>query len=266
MTHPGTIGRRWLPLNGLLILALSSASVPASAGPSAPVRGVPDEARFIYSPMPDIFLTDSTGSRVPLRVLWNRRPLIITMVFANCYEICPFYLRSLAAAVESVGGVGETFDVAVISFDPRDTPEAMRRVAEAHGLTSTPGWTFAVTSTDEARELAEAIGFWSEPAAGGSTLDHPAMLAAIDRGVVVRLMVGATVTTRRLREVIWELERVLVPTYPLPSEKVLFRCFGFDPASGTLALDWGLLLLVIPGLVMFLSAAIIFRPYNLDRM
>ena len=85
------------------------------------------------------------------------------------------------------------------------------------------------------------------------------MLAAIDGGVVVRLLVGATVNARRLREVLWELDRVLVPTYPLASEKVLFRCFGFDPSSGRLSLDWGLILLLIPGVVMFLSAATIFR-------
>ena len=33
-----------------------------------------------------------------------------------------------------------------------------------------------------------------------------------------------------------------------------------DPATGTVSLDWGLLLLLVPGAAMFVSAAVIFRP------
>ena len=246
------------------VATLFSFALPGGAEPLAAPSGLPVEDHFVYAPVPDISLTDASGSSIVLSELWKRRPLIITMVFASCYEICPFYLRSLASAVESVGGAGEAFDVLVVSFDPRDTPESMRHVAAQHGLSSKPGWRLAVTSPGQARELADAIGFWIEPSAGNA-FDHPAMLAAVDAGVVVRLLVGATVSTRRLREVLWELDRVPVPTYPLPSEKIAFRCFGFDPASGTLALDWGLLLLLIPGLVMFLSAAVIFRPRSTAR-
>ena len=260
MTHSGRFRRRdWWLLRAVLVLAFFFLSVPLfAATPPEPRADLPVEDHFVYAPLPDINLIDENGSSVILSELWTRRPLIITMVFASCYEICPFYLRSLASAVSEVSGAGEAFDVLVVSFDPRDTPEAMMQVAEQHGLADTPGWTFAVTSRDEARLLAEAIGFWSEPTADPSRIDHPAMLAAVDGGVVVRLLVGATVNSRRLREVVWELENKLISTYPLPSEKVWFRCFGFDPASGGLALDWGLVLLLIPGFVMFLSAAVIF--------
>ena len=265
LVSKGRLG--WNALAGLFFAPALLLAEPEPS-PKQAVGDVPWEDHFVYSQVPDVRLTDAEGQAVDLGSMWRRRPLVITMVFASCYEICPFYLRSLKKAVESVGGAGESYDVVVVSFDPRDTPDAMAMVAEQHGLRSAPGWTFAVTSPEEARALAESIGFWIDPSAWGdsSRLDHPAMLAAIDGGVVVRLLVGATVTPRRLREVVWELDRVLVPTYPLPSEKVIFRCFGFDPATGSISLDWGLLLLVLPAAVMFLSAVVIFRPRSVQEV
>lgn len=239
---------------------LAAATALAALSAVAEVPPLPDENLFIYQPIPDVNLTDSHGDEVRLSALWRERPLILTMVFASCAEVCPFYVRSLDRAVASLGGAGERFEVVVVSFDPRDSPSTMAEMAARHGLGNAPGWRFAVTSTAEAEHLARSIGFWIEPDAAGRRFDHPAMLAAIDRGSLVRLLVGATVVERRLREVLWELGRVPVPTYPLPSEKVLFRCFGYDPRSGGLAVDWGMLLLAAPGLVMFLVTALIFRP------
>jgi hypothetical protein len=49
---------------------------------------------------------------------------------------------------------------------------------------------------------------------------------------VVRMLAGATVPLARLREVIQELRGKFVASYALPA-KVAFRCFKYDPSSGT---------------------------------
>lgn len=256
--HEGTEGGMRLSRRTASSLA---AALVISGAVTAPAAGgsLPDESVFLFQTIPDVTLTDSRGETTCLSELWRERPLILTMVFASCAEVCPFYLRSLERAVSSVGGAGERFDVVVVSFDPRDSPEAMAEMAERHGLAGAGGWRFAVAAAGEAELLARSIGFWIEPDASGRRFDHPAMLAAVDRGSLVRLLVGATVVERRLREVVWELDRVPVPIYPLPSEKVVFRCFGYDPRTGGLAVDWGLLLLATPGAAMFLATAWIFR-------
>jgi hypothetical protein len=75
--------------------------------------------------------------------------------------------------------------------------------------------------------------------------DHPAMIAAARDGRLVRLLVGGMVSARRLDDVVREARGEFVASYPLPG-RVLFRCVQFDPRTGTLALDWGFLLLLVP--------------------
>jgi protein SCO1 len=219
----------------------------------------PREEDFLYDPVGSVQVMDAHGRVLPLSGLWQRRPLLLVMVFASCAEICPPFLNSLAQAVDEVGGAGERYDVVVLSFDPRDTSHDMARLARMHGLESSPGWTFGVTSPAEARRLARSIGVWTRWDPARRQIDHPALVAAIDRGRLVRLLVGGTVPPRRLREVVWELRHQFVPTYPLPSEKVLFRCFGYDAEKGRLSLDWGILVLLLPGAFMVLCTAWIFR-------
>lgn len=214
---------------------------------------------YLYHAASDVQFTDAHDGRHQLSQVWQRRPLLVALVFARCAEICPPFPRSFAEAVRTVGGTGRDYDVVVLSFDPRDTVKDMAALAERHGLADAPGWTFGVTSASEARSLARSVGFWIRWDPERELYDHPALLAAIDHGRVVRLLVGATVPPRRLREVVWELRRDLVSTYPLPSEKVLFRCFGYDPRTGGVTLEWGLLLLLAPGLFTVVCTVWIFR-------
>jgi protein SCO1/2 len=208
--------------------------------------------------VPDAEFLDSRGGRRRLAQLWERRPVLLTLVFATCAGVCRPYLRSLHRAVEEVGGAGSSYAVAVLSFDERDSPASMAAMAEGLGLGAEPGWTFGVVAPGEVPDLARSIGFWAVPEGTTGQFDHPALVAAVQRGRVVRLLAGATVHDRRLREVVWDLRGGFVPAYPLPSERVLFRCFRYRPESGKLAPDWGLLLLLTPGLAMALGTAWIF--------
>lgn len=256
------MSRRGAP-TGAALAALAACWLVAERAPGAPAAGasaapLPREEPVVYRRVPNITLSDVEGSTVQLSELWRRRPVIVTLVFERCFSICPFYLSSLKSAVAAVGGAGEDFDVLVVSFDPADTRESLQRLAERHRLRRQPGWIFALARPTEVRRLAESIGFWIEGGEDGAPFDHPAMLAAIDRGTVVRLLVGATVHERRLREVVWELNRQPVSTYPIPSPDVWFRCFDYDPEKGRVTFNWGLLLLLAPGVTMFLAAAAIF--------
>lgn len=237
----------------------SSARVAGAGILPAGEPGLPREDERLYAPVFDAALVDSAGAPRRLSELWRRRPLIVTLVFARCTLICPPYLRSLQRAVGAVGGAGEDYDVAVVSFDPGDTPAAMAALAARLGLDDEPGWVFAAAASPAAaRELADSLGAWVRWDPAGLATDHPAMLAAVDGGRVVRLLVGATVPPRRLREVVWELRHEFVPSYPLPSERVLFRCFRYRPDTGGVALDWGFLLLLAPGAGMLLGTVAIF--------
>ena len=83
------------------------------------------------------------------------------------------------------------------------------------------------------------------------------MLAAARGGRLVRLLVGGTVRSGRLDELVREVSGEFVQSYPLPG-RVRFRCVQYDPRTGRVSLDWGFSLLLIPMGSVGLTTAILF--------
>ena len=135
-------------------------------------------------------------------------------------------MRSWRSAERSVGRPA-AYCRLVLSFDPRDTPADMAMLAHHLDVESGEDWTFAIAAPDDVRRLADATGFWYEWDRNLNQFDHPAMLAGIRSGRLVRLLVGGSVTSARLDELVREVSGVFVPSYPLPS-RARFRCVQFD--------------------------------------
>jgi hypothetical protein len=152
---------------------------------------------------------------------------------------------SLKSAVRAVGGAGRDYRVLLLSFDPRDTAADMDALAARHGLRAAEGWLAGTAPPAEVRALAGALGFWWRWDEGRAQFDHPALVAAVRGGRVRRVLVGADVAPARLQEALRDAAGAFVGAYPLPG-RVLFRCFDYDPATGRLRLDWGLLVLGLP--------------------
>ena len=60
------------------------------------------------------------------------KPLVLSMVYTSCYQICPMTTRHLSKVVEKARDAmgADTFSVVVIGFDTKvDTPEAMQYFA-----------------------------------------------------------------------------------------------------------------------------------------
>ena len=221
---------------------------------------LPREEEHLYANIADVSLSTTAGEDSSLARLWRRRPLLLTMAFSRCHGVCPRHIEALASAVESIGGAGKDFSVLVVSLDPRDRVLDMATFARLRGLEGRPGWTFAVTSPAGIERLQRSIGAWADWDEGRLQFDHPAMIAAIDEGQLIRLLVGAEPAANRVKEMVWELRRQLVSVYPLPAKKVLFRCLGYDVVRGGIFFDWGMALLVLPVLVMAAVAYLVFRP------
>lgn len=183
--------------------------MPAPAGP-------PDEARYVGRPVPDVTVRTAAG-RTRLSALWREGPVVLTMVFTRCAGICSPYLRALRRAAEVLDLPDDVRRV-VISFDPRDTPDDMRRTAEHLGVAGRPGWTLGVAAPADVDRLARALGFWFEWSDVRRQFDHPALLVGIRDGRIARLLVGGSVTAVRLGEVVREARGQFVASYPLPGD------------------------------------------------
>ena len=228
----------------VLLLALVCTAAVASAQSGDPRDVPPSEDRLVNIKLPDIQLTVASGESVKLSQVARGRPILLTFIFTRCTGVCSPFLMAWQAADRSLGRTHDYLRL-VLSFDPRDTPADMSALARGHGLDRGDNWTFAVADPDDIRRLADAIGFWWQWDEGRQQFDHPALLAGVRDGRLVRLYVGGTIASGRLDELVREISGEFVRSYPLPG-RVAFRCVQWDPATGRLTLDWGFGLLLVP--------------------
>jgi protein SCO1/2 len=241
----------------LLTLACVTAAIAtATAQPVVSRDTPPSEERLLNTPVPDIWLTTSTGARVRLSQIAPAKPLVLTFVFTRCAGVCSPFLMSWRTADRALGRRG-SYSRLVLSFDPRDTQADMSALGAHLALQESDDWTLAVGDPDEVRRLSEAIGFWWDWDDNRQQFDHPAMLAGIRDGRLVRLLVGGAVNSARLDELVREVSGEFVQSYPLPG-RVLFRCVQFDAATGRVTLDWGFGLLLVPVVVTGVGTFVLF--------
>jgi cytochrome oxidase Cu insertion factor (SCO1/SenC/PrrC family) len=219
----------------------------------------PDETRLFGREVPDVALRFADGHDGRLSDLWADRPVFLSLVFSRCAGICSPYLGVLRDTVDQVGGGGDRYQMVVISFDARDRPEDMVALAKHHGLENDRGWTFAApASSEELTALCESLDFdfrWDERR---QQFDHPAITVALRRGKFVRLSVGGEITPGRFKDMLADARGEFVPIYPAPGERgALFRCFDYDPERGFIP-NWGMLILVFPGVAALTVATLMF--------
>jgi cytochrome oxidase Cu insertion factor (SCO1/SenC/PrrC family) len=225
----------------------------------------PDEDLYVYKTVPDVQIVRAEAAATHLSALWRDKPILLALVFSRCSGTCSPFLRSFKTAVSEAGGAGSAYRILVLSFDPRDTADDVHRLGAGLGVTPDAGWMFGIAQPADIRRLADATGFWFRWDPSVQQYDHPSMVVAVDRGRVVRMLVGATVSGTQLSEVVQELGGKFVPAYALPG-KVSFRCFEYDPASGRYSLDWGLLLLILPGTCAAAATmSVFYRPSSAHR-
>ncbi|MCC6590381.1 MAG: SCO family protein [Bryobacterales bacterium] len=217
----------------------------------------PVEDLVLYRSVPDISVRTPAGETLRLSQFAQGQPLLVTLVFARCSGICYPFLRSLRAAAAAVPPT-TPYRVVVLSFDERDTPKDMRAAASGLGLAADPTWLFATASPADVRTLSAATGFWFTWDPQRRQYDHPAVLLALRGGRLIRLFTGPIVSPPILGAILWELSGGFVRSYPDPRSQPAFRCFQFDPATRTLALDWGALFLITPAAFALLVAVVLF--------
>ncbi len=135
----------------------------------------------------DTRFTDDRGRSVRLAD-WKGRQAIVTMEYSDCRFSCSTTLSGLKAAQAVADAGGKSFDIIVISVDPKhDTPASWTRYRRERELTRA-NWHF-LTAADEAgtRAVARLLGidYWSE----GDQIVHDYRLLRIDANGEVRRVV-----------------------------------------------------------------------------
>jgi cytochrome oxidase Cu insertion factor (SCO1/SenC/PrrC family) len=124
----------------------------------------PNESETLGTVVPFATFIDENGDSLAITSLAGK-PLIVSPIFTTCPHVCPAITSSLIEALDGVGGVGRTFNVLTLSFDPADTPAALRAYREKVGVPRE--WLLAGGSADEVAHFLDALDFHYEPLSGG---------------------------------------------------------------------------------------------------
>ena len=107
------------------------------------------------------------------------RPVLLAMVYANCASACPLIVHDMKRVAEQLPPErAADVQFVLVSLDPtRDTPETMRRFADAHGLDD--AWTLLRGDPADVQLLANVLGvrYREEP---DGEFAHSNIISALD--------------------------------------------------------------------------------------
>ena len=215
-------------------------------------------------------LTDHSGHALSLEDL-RGKPLVLSLIYTSCYQICPMTTRHLAKVVDKArAALGEdSFNVAVLGFDAyNDSPQAMIHFARKQGIDNR-GWRLLSASPDTIQALSEELGF--EFFASPNGFDHITQASVIDaEGRVYRQVYGEVFETPLLVEPLKELALGQPrPNQTLLSElidKVRFFCTTYDPARDAYHFDYSLFVgMTIGGSIILIGIILLVREIRQGR-
>ena len=131
--------------------------------------------------------------------------------------------------------VGSTFNVVVVSFDPREKPPlaALKKASytEQYDRPGTErGWHFLTGESLAIEALAKAVGFRYEYDPDNQQYAHGSGLVVLaPDGTIARYLLGIRFEPRDLRLALAEASEGKVGS---PADQVLLLCYRYDPTTG----------------------------------
>ncbi|MCF6224696.1 MAG: SCO family protein [Xanthomonadales bacterium] len=209
----------------------------------------------IGKPLGEYQLTGLDGKAFSLTQL-RGKPIVISLVFTSCYQICPMTTRHLAKVINKArDALGhDSFSIVTIGFDtPVDDVAAMQHFAVQQGIENSDWKVFSVSAEDVAA-LTRDLGFVYFPSARG--FDHILQATVVDAdGIIYRQVYGQAFETPQLVEPL----KQLTLGHPQPADtmlstlfnKIRFFCTTYDPIRDKYYFDYSMFVGI------FIGAAII---------
>lgn len=204
--------------------------------------------------LPDLSFTRTDGQTVRLSEL-RGRPLLVSLVYTGCADVCPTLIESLVPAVKAAQAAlgSDGFAVITIGFDVRnDTPSRLRSFANSRGA-NLPGWWFLAADEASLDALAQAVGFGFYSRAG--SFDHLAQVSVIDaEGRLYQQIYGAVfeppLIVEPLKTLVFKRDQPIVSLDRL-IDRVKYFCTVYDPSSGRYYFNYSLFMSIGIGIACF---------------
>jgi protein SCO1 len=208
-----------------------------SAGTVPPqLADVTFEQRLGHTLPLDVMLRDEGGRVVALGDYFGRRPVVLAFVYYQCPMLCSQTMNGISTALKVLPFTpGEDFDVVLVSFDPRDTPEAATAKKQAHlvhwsAQQTAPAWHFLTGDEAAIRRVTAAAGFtyrWDERT--GQFAHVSGLLVATPDGRLSRYFYGVEYSPKELRLALVESGEGRIGS---AIDQLLLYCYHYNPQEG----------------------------------
>jgi protein SCO1/2 len=179
---------------------------------------------------------DAAGKAVQLGDYLQDRPVILTLAYFDCPNLCPLVLEGLVKAMRVLGlDLGKDFDVITVSIDPKDTPalatQAKQRYLKRYGNAhAAAGWHFLTGEQEAITRLAQTVGFRYTYDEQQQQYAHASgIMVLTPQGRVSRYFYGVEFPPRDLRLGLVEASRNTIGT---PIDQLMLMCYHYDPMTG----------------------------------
>lgn len=206
----------------------------------------------------DYRLTAADGRELSLSEL-RGRPVVVSLIYTSCYQICSMTTRALARVVRQARSMlgDDSFTVLTIGFDtPVDTPNAMRAFAVKQGV-SEADWHFLSGDAATLAALSRELGFTVQRSPKG--FDHLLQTTVLDAdGRVYKQVYGELLEPPWLVEPLKQLVFGTGPGDNVVTEfvnRVRMYCVSYDPATGVYRYDYSIYIGMVIGALIIISVA-----------
>jgi len=184
----------------------------------------------------DVRFTDESGRKLALGEYFGKKPVLLSFVYYQCPMLCTQVLNGISSSLKVLPFTpGEEFEIVLVSFDPRDTPEAAMAKKRAHldhwdVRETADGWHFLTGSEEAIRRVTSAAGFtyqWDERTQQFAHVSG--LLIANADGTLSRYFYGVEFSPRDLRLALVDSGNGKVGSV---IDELLLYCFQYDPSHG----------------------------------
>jgi protein SCO1/2 len=242
------------------LLPMPALAQPASMKP--PVLRDVNIDQLLDSQVPlDLEFRDETGKTVKLREYFKDKPVVLSLVYYDCPQLCTMTLTGLLGVLKTLPmQPGKDFVSLTVSFDPREKPElAAAKKAEHIKRLGRPeaaeGWHFLTGDEPQIQALARSVGFryvW-DPVTK-QYAHSSALIAITPQGKVSRYLYGIEFAPRDLRFALMDASQGRIGSL---ADQIILYCYMYDPTRGTYGLVMSRLLKVFGGMTIVTLAGLI---------
>jgi protein SCO1/2 len=194
---------------------------------------IPRAARF----------TDERGKERALNEFLGKRPVILTLAYFGCPNLCTLVLNGLVDALKkSSMRPGRDYDLVTVSIDPRETPSLALMKRRTHlaklGLSPTANadaWHFLTGKKDAIDALASSVGFhyaWDQTS---QQYVHPSLAIVLSsKSRVSAYLAGVSFDPKAVEAAVAKAAR---DQKSPPTTNLFLSCLHYDPVTGRYSAD-----------------------------